>query len=76
MRRAVRKMLPVLTIHPAAPGCGGHGHHSSRFKTPNSWWWGFLREMSLKPQGAVHYDPRTDKNVLDAVFRCGAMPTY
>lgn len=24
----------------------------------------------------VRYDSRTDKNVLDAVFRCGAMPTY
>ena len=24
----------------------------------------------------VRYDPRTDKNVLDAVFRCGALPTY
>ncbi|MCX6875221.1 MAG: hypothetical protein NTW21_15655, partial [Verrucomicrobia bacterium] len=24
----------------------------------------------------VCYDPQTDKNVLDAVFRCTAMPTY
>ena len=24
----------------------------------------------------VTYDPATDKNVLDTVFRCGAMPTY
>ena len=24
----------------------------------------------------VTYDPATDKNVLDAVFRCAAMPTY
>jgi hypothetical protein len=24
----------------------------------------------------VTYDPASDKNVLDAVFRCAAMPTY
>jgi len=24
----------------------------------------------------VAYDPVTDKNVLDAVFRCTSMPTY
>ena len=24
----------------------------------------------------VTYDPRSDKNVLDAVFRCSATPTY
>ena len=24
----------------------------------------------------VTYDPATDQNVLDAVFRCAAMPTY
>jgi hypothetical protein len=38
--------------------------------------WKDWQEEKRRTPMTVRYDPRTDKNVLDAVFRCAAMPTY
>ncbi|MEI6675807.1 MAG: hypothetical protein WCO57_11595 [Verrucomicrobiota bacterium] len=38
--------------------------------------WKDWPEEKRRAAMTVCYDPRTDKNVLDAVFRCTAMPTY
>lgn len=38
--------------------------------------WKDWQDEKRRTAMTVRYDPRTDKNVLDAVFRCGAMPTY
>lgn len=39
-------------------------------------YWKDWHDEKRRTAMTVRYDPRTDKNVLDAVFRCGAMPTY
>jgi hypothetical protein len=38
--------------------------------------WKDWQEEKRRTPMTVRYDPRTDKNVLDTVFRCAAMPTY
>ena len=38
--------------------------------------WKDWQDEKRRTAMTVRYDPRTDKNVLDAVFRCGAMPSY
>lgn len=38
--------------------------------------WKDWQDEKRRTAMTVLYDPRTDKNVLDAVFRCAAMPTY
>ncbi len=38
--------------------------------------WQDWQDEKRRTPMTVRYDPRTDKNLLDAVFRCGAMPTY
>jgi type III restriction enzyme len=38
--------------------------------------WKDWQDEKRRTAMTVRYDPRTDKNVLDAVFRCGSMPTY
>ncbi len=38
--------------------------------------WQDWTEEKRRTAMTVRYDPQTDKNVLDAVFRCAAMPTY
>ncbi|MEI6653340.1 MAG: hypothetical protein WCP45_01115 [Verrucomicrobiota bacterium] len=44
----------------------------------NPWEVEFAKMLDKKRRTAMTacYDPRIDKNVLDAVFRCTAMPTY
>ena len=39
-------------------------------------YWKDWQDEKRRTAMTVRYDPRTDKNVLDAIFRCGAMPTY
>lgn len=38
--------------------------------------WQDWHEPRKRTAMTVRYDPRKDKNELDAVFRCEAMPTY